>query len=403
MAQVNHSSAQGRIDRLSLDDGFLRRVAWCWIAVAGAVFFFDLFQQTKSELTNGAGRPFGDDFINYWSAAKLTSLQRTGEIYDWMAFHRFQESVTGGPLDFYHYSYPPVLLIVTLPLATLPYVPALAAWLVAGWYAFYRALRLALPDGALLLALATPAVFINAMGAQNGVWTAALFGGGLCLLAARPIIAGILFGLLLYKPHLAILIPVALVAGRQWTTLLSAAITVAALAALSVFVFGVEIWADYFRNATLLRGTILEDGTGVWHRMVSVFVFARRLGAGVEFAYAIQIVAGLSAAVVVALAWFRDKPAPLRYSLLVIGSWLATPYLQDYDLVVGAFVIAWLVGRSRAKDMAPEAVVASVLVLVLPILSVSLANVTGFAWGPLFLVPAFVIVARMAASAPQHA
>jgi hypothetical protein len=36
----------------------------------------------------------------------------------------------------------------------------------------------------LLLALAAPAVFIDAVGGQNNTWTAALFGGGLSLLRA---------------------------------------------------------------------------------------------------------------------------------------------------------------------------------------------------------------------------
>jgi arabinofuranan 3-O-arabinosyltransferase len=73
--------------------------------------------------------------------------------------------VVGASLDAYHYSYPPVLLRLTTPLARMAHVPALRAWLAAGWYAFYRALRLAMPgQGALLLAVAAPAVFINAVG-----------------------------------------------------------------------------------------------------------------------------------------------------------------------------------------------------------------------------------------------
>jgi hypothetical protein len=36
-----------------------------------------------------------------------------------------------------------------------------------------------------------------------------------------------------------------------------------------------------------MRTMILEDGTGGWYRMLSVFVFARRLGAGLELAYAL--------------------------------------------------------------------------------------------------------------------
>jgi hypothetical protein len=85
-----------------------------------------------------------------------------------------------------------VLLLLTTPLARMAHVPALLAWLAAGRYAFYRALRLALPgQGALLLALAAPAVFIDAVGGQNSTWTAALFGGGLspcrvCSLNSNP-------------------------------------------------------------------------------------------------------------------------------------------------------------------------------------------------------------------------
>ena len=95
----------------------------------------------------------------------------------------------GGPRRL-SYSYPPVLLLLITPLALMAHVPALLVWLAAGWYALYRALRLAMPgQGALLLALAAPAVFINAIGGQNGTWTAALFGGGLSLLERRPLLA----------------------------------------------------------------------------------------------------------------------------------------------------------------------------------------------------------------------
>ena len=44
------------------------------------------------------------------------------------------------------------------------------------------------------------------------------------------------------------------------------------------------------------------------------------------------------------------RRAPARNAAVVIGALLATPYLQDYDLVVGAFVVAWLTvgGRDQA-------------------------------------------------------
>jgi hypothetical protein len=41
--------------------------------------------------------------------------------------HRFEQA----PLDAYHYSYPPVQLLLTTPLALMAHVPALLAWLAA--------------------------------------------------------------------------------------------------------------------------------------------------------------------------------------------------------------------------------------------------------------------------------
>src|SRR4029078_5196973 len=97
---------------------------------------------------------------------------------------------------------------LTAPLGFMPYAVGLAFWLIAGWLVFYAALRAAIPQGpALLVAFATPAVFVNTVNGQNGTWTAALFGGGLMLLERWPVLSGVLFGLLIYKPHLWLLIP----------------------------------------------------------------------------------------------------------------------------------------------------------------------------------------------------
>jgi len=186
-----------------------------FVAAAAFGYLFDLYRQTQVHWSNGAGRLFGDDFLNYRSGAFLALHGRAAEVYDFNVFHAFERGVAGGAIDFYHYSYPPVLLLLTAPLALIPYVPPLFVWLAAGWYAFYRALRRALPGrGALLLALASPAVLINAVGGQNGTWTAALFGAGLGLLDRRPYLAGVLFGLLFIFPALVLAVQAAF-AGRQ--------------------------------------------------------------------------------------------------------------------------------------------------------------------------------------------
>jgi hypothetical protein len=374
-------------------------VARSFVAAALFVYFFDLLHQTQHGLTNGAGRPFGDDWVNYWSGGFLALRGRAAEVYDLHAFHAFQQAVVGAPLDGYHYSYPPVMLLLTAPFALLPYVPGLFVWLSAGWYAFYRALARAMPGGrVLLLALAAPAVLINAIGGQNGCWTAALLGGGLSLLERRPYLAGGLFGMMIYKPQLAILVPVALIAGRQWRAIAAAGIAAGALLIASALWFGVDVWSEYLRNLNLLRQTILEDGTGVWHRFVSVFVAARQLGASVEAAYIVQGAFALAACAAVAAVWFRkDAPAGLRNAVLLLATCFATPYLQDYDLVFGALVMAWLWRQPVAVYSSERALqVASALFLILPLVAAALAHLTQLSFGPLFVLPLFVLAVRAA-------
>jgi arabinofuranan 3-O-arabinosyltransferase len=375
-------------------------IARCFAGIAAVTYVIDLLQQMRDRLTDGNGRPLGDDFVNYWSGAFLASHGRAAEVYDPAAFHAFEQSVVGPQLGAFHYSYPPVLLVLTAPLALLPYVPALAAWLVASWYAFYRALRLAMPGGgALLFALAAPAVFINTIAGQNGTWTAALLGGGLGLLERRPLLAGTFLGLLIYKPQLGLLIPVALLAGRNWRALAGASVSAGALLAVSALWFGPDVWGEYLRHLAALRQMILEDGTGVWHRMVSVFVAARRLGASVEAAYLAQGIAGALACAAVAWVWFRDTQACIKYAVLVLGTCLATPYLQDYDLVFGALVVAWLWQCPVAEKSERALQVSAGLLLVLPLVAAALGKMTGLAFGPLFILLAFIVALQMSVGA----
>jgi hypothetical protein len=371
----------------------LKLIAHVWVVIACAVYAADLLHQTRDGLSDGVSRPFGDDFVNYWSGAFLAAHGRAAEVYDFAAFHLFEQSVTGPNIGFYHYSYPPVLLLLTLPLALFPYVPALGIWLSATWYGFYRALRLAGGRYALLLSLAMPALFVNAVGGQNGALTAALLGGGLVLLDRRPIIAGILFGCLVYKPHLALMLPFALIAGRRWQAVGAAGAAAALLVLVSAIAFGPQRWIEYAGNLAQLRAVVLEDGSGVWHRMLSVFVSARRLGADLGTAYASQMVFAVLAALFVARSWWRDEPAHLRNAMVITGTCLATPYLQDYDLVMGAFVVVWLKAAEERSQVPVQWINAAMAVmLLLPLLAAPLGKLTGLALGPLFILPVFVLL-----------
>lgn len=382
-------------NRLLMQPSLLEKIARTWVCVAATYYFYDLITlYVHGGLSTADGRAFGEDFINYYSGAALAWHGHAADVYRLPAYHAFAESVAGATVGMYLYVYPPLAMLLAGPFTVLPYVPALFAWLISSWYTFYRALRLAIPEGkALLFALATPALFVSARAGQNGAWTATFIGGGLCLLERRPTLAGILFGLQAYKPHLGLLIPIALLAGRHWRAFFSATVTAVALIAASVALFGLEPWRQFLQLTPEIRHNTLE-ATLSMHRIVSVFMLARSLGASLPVAYAMQAVSALAAAVVVAAAWLRNAPAPMRNSLLVLGAFLATPYVLDYDLVVGAFVAAWLTAATAMPAaLARPASAAAALVLLAPVTAGILGKLTGIQLGPLFFLPAFVLAA----------
>jgi hypothetical protein len=381
----------------------LRPIAIVWSLAALALYLADLSRQLQVGLTDGVSRPFGDDYVNYWSAAVLAWSGQAARVYDLAGFHEFQASVVGPTLQGYYYSYPPVLLLLTAPLALLPYVPGLFAWLGASWFAFYRTLRLATPKHALLLALACPAMLVNAVAGQNGAWTAALVGGGLALVDRRPMLAGGLFGLLIYKPHLGLMLPLALIAGRRWKALAAAAVVAGALVVLSAGIFGSDVWKEYLHNTEMFRRSTLEGGEGVWHRMVSVFVFARRLGFDVFDAYALQAAAGICGALLVIVAWYRDLDSSVRNSVVVVATLVAVPYIQDYDLVVCTFVAAWIMAANpERRTEGSSAFIPVALLLVLPLVAAPFGATTGFAIGPALIFPMFGWLAVSVMKAPRQ-
>ena len=74
---------------------------------------------------------------------------------------------------------------------------------------------------------------------------------------------------MIYKPHLAVMLPFALLAGRRWLVVFVTGATAALLVAISVAFYGADVWLQYQHNVSVLRTVILEDGTGVsiaWFR-----------------------------------------------------------------------------------------------------------------------------------------
>jgi hypothetical protein len=248
----------------------------------------------------------------------------------------------------------------------------------------------------LLLALAFPAVFINLGQAHNGFLTAALIGPALTQLDRRPLVAGMLIGLLAYKPQFGPLIPLVLIATGRWRVLAAAAATVAVMTIAVTLAFGVDVWSAFLATGTFTRTVVLEQGGTGWYKIQSVFSWLRMWGGGLALAYAAQ--GAIMLTVAAALTWLWRSPAafPLKAAGLLIGSLLATPYSLDYDLMLLAPAIAYLAldGSQRGFGAYEKTILATLWIVPLVARSVPQATLIPLAV-PVMLL-AFVLLLRRA-------
>jgi alpha-1,2-mannosyltransferase len=314
------------------------------------------------------GGSAGYDFACFWGAGRLALHHQALAAYDWGHLKdvldqeiSFDADQLRPSLPFF---YPPILLLIVAPLAALPFGGALAVWLVVTLAAYLAAIRLILPGPtALVTALAAPAVFFDMWVGQNGLLTAALLGGALALLDRRPVASGVLLGLLVYKPHFAILFPLVLGVTGRWRAFCSALATIALLCAITGLLFGGQIFAT--AAGALLSGSDynLVSGSTSWFKVQSVYGTVRAAGLGSIPAWTLHGAVALAAVLATLRIWCGDHSYALKAATLSTAALLLPPYLRVYDLPLLAVPIAFLVRDSLERGFRPGERLALMLTL----------------------------------------
>jgi hypothetical protein len=313
------------------------------VFIVGAVFYL----VGSTGIVDPSGHAVGRDFINLWTAARLVVEGEPATVFDVERFHQVQQSILGQEFPLHLWSYPPHLLFAVAPLGLLPYWLALALWSVATTALYAWAAGWPRPGTMLLLALA-PATLVNIACGQTGALAAALFFGGLRLMHARPLAAGVLFGLLTVKPQLGLLVPIVLLMERRWLAIASATATTVALAALSAAVFGPELWEAYFRQNFAMTRSYLEGGTGLFMVMApSPFMAMRLYGAPIWAAYVAQAVSAVLVLGGVILVWRSRASLDQKVAVTGIAALLASPYAHNYDMTLVS--VAVLAGSAMCQ------------------------------------------------------
>jgi alpha-1,2-mannosyltransferase len=289
------------------------------------------------------GAPFGRDFVNFWLGGRLALEGRLDLLADLPAYNTLIVERFGHTADdFFVFSYPPSLLAFLVPFGALPYVPALVVWTVVNLALLAWATRLiAIDRRAVVAACLSPAAVTMVTYGHFGGALAALAIFALTRGSQRPVLAGICLALISVKPQLAATLGLLMVLIGQWRAVAWSLPGAAAVIGLSIVLFGVTPWANFFNVSVPFHAWMIGDFVADHLRnTLSLYAVARLGGLSFGTAQALQLGFGLSVLVGAAMLARRDGLDRRTLALLLLAAIAALAYFQHYDLAIAAPALA---------------------------------------------------------------
>jgi alpha-1,2-mannosyltransferase len=333
-----------------------------------------------------AGKPIGGDFSAFWATSRMVLSGESADVYNDNKIFAVEKSIAG--VDYRNpIPYPPTFFFIVAPLALFAYIPSLILWLTLTLSAFlYVTYRFAPHALTIWLTLSFPGTFQNVIHGHNGFVTTSILGLALLIIEKHPLTAGLVLGLLSFKPHLLMIIPLFLVVGRCWRVLSGMIISLFLLASASVILFGLDAWFRFFEKIPLMM-YLLQNGFLQMHQLVSTLGALLLLGIPYNIAIGIHLICSLIGIGLTAIAWYKNEPIYVKHSLLVLSVLLVTPYVNTYDLTLLALPICWI-GWEAYKRTSISNTASCFLIAgwFLPVVSVSFAKHVGLQIVPFFIL-----------------
>jgi len=348
-------------------------------------------------LVDRSGVPIYNDFTCAYVAGLQALHGETASLYIPTEFLKAQDALVGAGRSIYpNWPYPPTFFLILAPLAMLPYVAAFLTWdlvtLAACIAVVVLVVRLA---PAVALVLASPLTALNFVIGQMAFMTAALLGAALLLLERRPVLSGIFIGCLTYKPQFGILLPVALIAARQWRAFASAVATAVFLAAASLGIFGTETWEAFPRQLVAQTNlNLFADSNGAWGYQQTVYGLIRTLHGDAVLGWLAQGVTTFGVAIIVWLVWRSPVRYPLKAATLSAAALLATPYAFADDMAAIVIPAAFL-----ASDQMRFGLLSGEQIIMIALIGASfviLVNAGGTPLGPIIMITLLAVILRRA-------
>ena len=266
---------------------------------------------------------FYPDFAAFWDTTVL-ALKHPELTFDPAS------STPAGP-----FGYPPTALVAFAPFAFLPFPVAYLIW-VLGSLTLYVYFATRLFDrfktlGIALLILAPPVWTVTLVGSTT-LPIGALVLAALLVMPKRKLLAGSMLGIAAtIKPQTIVMVPVALLAIREWRVIASATATATAISIIATIIFGFNIWFDWLGKLpqVLHFAKVNLNQVSLW------FLTSR--------SFAIWFLLALVACFIVWTTFRATDRADQRLVAVVGGAWLVSPYVPVYELaMIAPAVIAFV-------------------------------------------------------------
>jgi alpha-1,2-mannosyltransferase len=309
----------------------------------------------------------GTDFRLPYAAAEIGLRYGWSHIYD-PDLQRTTVLALGHSDLFQPYlNVPPWAFLVT-PLTFIPYPIAYAIWVIAMVAALLAAALLAAPSDRLLRIIYVGAAFGSlevalgpGFGQPSALVALAVVGCWRSLRAGRPALAGLVLALISLKPHIALLVPFALLlAGhvRAFTYWAAASLALAAISLIALQPSGLQM---YF--ALLATSPTYMVGQPAW-------TLAGILGAPAGLPLEALLVAGAALA-----AWlYRHRGPEVPIAVGILATLAVVPYLHAQDFVM-LVVAIWVLHRAQLEQLDGRRLAAFWV-----------AMMVGIEWPPLLIV-----------------
>lgn len=345
--------------------GVLRPPLVIFIAGLATSFYVWLVLATTIPYPGRIGLDYntlGTDWMVFYGAVRSVLDGHAPLIFDGDRFTDFLNATFADwlskPLDFRPWAYPPSFFLLLLPFAPLGFFGSYLAFQVATAGLMAIALRSNeggwMASGPLLaMALLCPASAINVIDGQVVFLVAALIVGGVGVVDSRPVLGGLILGLLTFKPQFCVLVPLALISAGQWRAFLAAGLSALAMAAASGLIFGWELWLRWF--PLIIGNLISPDEKWIEYGRMwgnSVYTCAVLLGAPQRLASGIQLLAILVAAASVILAFRSRLSTKEKTAVFLTATVLAAPHSGPYDATLLVIAAAyWLMAPGRRRPL----------------------------------------------------